>query len=274
MSRKRLTQMFPFLLPLRRWQKKQCCYHRMKLDGNQYASRISKECLPEVVFETSSRMVNENSGFDIQFQYNKVHNLKLAAKTMDKLVIAPKETFSFFWLVRHADRDTPYKDGLNFVNGQIAGTYGGGLCQLSNMLFWMFLHTPMTIVERHGHDVESFPPATADLPCGTDATVSQGWLDLKVRNDTDNMFQLEIRFDDRYMYGRILSQSPINTAYAVFNSSVSYVKRKEKIFQIAVVCREETNRETGEQTIRELYTNECEIAYSLPDDVKIITQES
>ena len=172
MARKRLTEMFPFLLPLRRWQKKQCCYLKMKFDKNVYADKISESLFPNVVFETSALMVNENSGFDIQFQYNKVHNLQLAAKTMDKLVIAPNETFSFFWLTRHADRYTRYKDGLNLVNGKIVGSYGGGLCQLSNMLFWLFLHTPMTIVERHGHAAESFPSTTEDLPCGTDATVS------------------------------------------------------------------------------------------------------
>lgn len=95
MARKRLTEMFPFLLPLRRWQKKQCCYLKMKFDKNVYADKISESLFPNMVFETSALMVNENSGFDIQFQYNKVHNLQLAAKTMDKLVIAPNETFSF-----------------------------------------------------------------------------------------------------------------------------------------------------------------------------------
>ena len=269
MSRKRLTQIFPFLLPFRRWQKKQCCYLKMKFDGNRYASTISERLLPNVVFETSALMVNENSGFDIQFQYNKVHNLKLAAKTMDKLVIAPNETFSFFWLTRYADRHTPYKDGLNFVNGKIVGSYGGGLCQLSNMLFWMFLHTPMTIIERHGHAVESFPSTTEDLPFGTDATISEGWLDLKVRNGTNHSFQVVILFDGKYMYGKILSQKPVHTNYTVFNSSVSYIKRNEIIYQISVVCREEVNQETGEHTKRELCTNQCEIAYPLPDNIEV-----
>ena len=269
MSRKRLTQIFPFLLPFRRWQKKQCCYLKMKFDGNRYASTISERLLPNVVFETSALMVNENSGFDIQFQYNKVHNLKLAAKTMDKLVIAPNETFSFFWLTRYADRHTPYKDGLNFVNGKIVGSYGGGLCQLSNMLFWMFLHTPMTIIERHGHAVESFPSTTEDLPFGTDATISEGWLDLKVRNGTNHSFQVVILFDGKYMYGKILSPKPVHTNYTVFNSSVSYIKRNEIIYQISVVCREEVNQETGEHTKRELYTNQCEIAYPLPDNIEV-----
>ena len=210
-----------------------------EIDKNVYADKISESHFPNVVFETSALMVNENSGFDIQFQYNKVHNLQLAAKTMDKLVIAPNETFSFFWLTRHADRYTRYKDGLNLVNGKIVGSYGGGLCQLSNML------------------------------CGTDATVSEGWLDLKVRNDTDNTFQIAIHFDDNYMYGEILSQRPVNTEYTVFNSSVSYIKRNEKIYQVSVVCREETDQETGEHTQRELYTNQCEISYSLPDNIEV-----
>ena len=126
------------------------------------------------------------------------------------MIIEPNETFSFWQLVRWADHHEKYKDGLNLVDGKIVGSYGGGLCQLSNMLFWLFLHTPLTVVERHGHAVESFPSTTEDLPCGTDATINEGWLDLKIRNDTDNTFQIEISFDDKYMYGRILSQSSVN----------------------------------------------------------------
>ena len=113
------------------------------------------------------------------------------------------------------------------MDGKIIGSYGGGLCQLSNMLFWMFLHTPLTVIERHGHAVESFPSTTEDLPCGTDATINEGWLDLKVRNETENPFQIEISFDDSFMYGRILSEAPVNIDYRVYNSTVFYIKRKE-----------------------------------------------
>lgn len=263
-NRKRLTQIFPFLLPLRQWQRKKLFYLEMFLDGNHYTKERQKNLLPYTVFETSSLMLNENSGFDMQYQINKVHNLKLAAKTINKVIIAPNDTFSFWQLVRWADRYEKYKDGLNLVDGKIIGSYGGGLCQLSNMLFWMFLHTPLTVIERHGHAVESFPSTTEDLPCGTDATISEGWLDLKVRNDTDNVFQIELSFDDRFMHGRILSQTPICTDYKVFNSNVFYVKREERNYQIATVCRFETDRVTGTQSEKELYINKCEIAYALP----------
>ncbi len=269
MPRKRLTQIFPFLLPIRKWQRKKYFYLKMWKDDCRYAKVISDKTLPALVFETSIPMLNENSGFDMKYQRNKVHNLKLAARTVNRVVIEPGETFSFWQLVRWADRQEKYKDGLNLVDGKIVASYGGGLCMLSDMLFWMFLHTPLTIAERHGHAVKAFPGADEDLPCGTDATVSEGWLDLKVRNETDNIFQIEVSFDDKYMYGRILSRNVVELEYSVFNKSVSYRKQGKKIYQIASVCRTETDKNTGEQTEREMYIDQCEITYRLPEGIKI-----
>lgn len=185
------------------------------------------------------------------------------------LDIRPKETFSFYWLVRNADKKEPYKDGLNLVDGKIIGSYGGGLCQLSNLLFWCFLHTPLTIVERHGHAVESFPSTTEDLPKGTDATVSEGWCDLQVRNDTDNTFQIEVAFDESNIYGRIYTAEPVTKEYSIYNSSVTYVRQNGKIFQMAEVCRTETDTISGKTMKHLLYTNKCEITYLLPEGMEV-----
>ncbi len=269
MARKRLTQAFPFLLPLRQWQRKKCCYLKMRLDGNHYAGNISGELLPNKVFEASAFMVNQNSGHDIRYQYNKVHNLKLAAKTINKVFIRPQETFSFYWLVRNADKEEPYQEGLNLVDGKIVGSYGGGLCQLSNLLFWCFLHTPLEIIERHSHAVESFPPTTEDLPSGTDATVSEGWCDLQVRNQTDNTFQIEIAFDKSNIYGRIYAAESVGKEYFVYNPSVTFIRRNGRTYQKAEVWRSETEICNSKTTHYRLYTNECEITYPLPDGTKI-----
>ena len=90
----------------------------MRADGYRYAQRKSEKILPNLVFETSIPMLNGNSGFDMKYQFNKVYNLKLAAKTIDKIIIEPEETFSFWQLVRRADRYQKYKDGLNVINGK------------------------------------------------------------------------------------------------------------------------------------------------------------
>lgn len=269
MARKRLTQLFPILLPFREWQRQKLFYLKMQFDGNRYASNKSESSLSYAVFETSSLLVNANSGYDMKYQYNKVHNLKLAARTIDKIIIQPNETFSFCQCVRFADRYESYRDGLILVDGKIIGSYGGGLCQLSSMLFWMFLHTPLTVIERHGHAIESFPSTTDDLPCGTDATINDGWLDLKVKNETDNTFQIEISFDEEYLYGQILSQKPVKTEYTVYNSSVSYIRQNGKIYQVAGVCRTEMDKISASKEERNLYCNRCEIAYPLPENIYV-----
>lgn len=51
----------------------------------------------------------------MKYQINKVHNLKLAARTINKVIIEPNETFSFWQLVRWADHHEKYKDELNLV---------------------------------------------------------------------------------------------------------------------------------------------------------------
>lgn len=192
--------------------------------------------LPNTVFETSSLMLNENSGFDMKYQINKVHNLKLAAKTINKVIIEPKETFSFWQLVRWADQHEKYKDGLNLVNGKIVGSYGGGLCQLSNMLFWLF-YTRRLLLLNDTDTQLSLSVNNRRFTLRYWCNNQWGWLDLKIRNETDNTFQIEVSFDERFMYGRILSQNPVNTEYTVFNSSVSYIKQDGRLFQIAHVCR-------------------------------------
>ena len=141
MTRKRVTERFPWLLPIRQAQRKIFFYVGMRLDKNTYAQTQKKARLAHEIFETDSQMLNQNSGVDMKYQFNKVHNLKLAAKKINGLIIRPGEVFSFCYVTRKADKKEPYRDGLSLVNGEITGEYGGGLCQFSNMLYWMFLHT-------------------------------------------------------------------------------------------------------------------------------------
>ena len=269
MAGKSLTQRFPFLLPLRQKQRKWFYYARMRLDANRYARRIDAERLPFVLFEARSLLINRNTGCDMQLQKNKVFNLKLAARTIDQVVVEPGETFSFYWLARHADREQPYREGLALLYGKLVGSYGGGLCQLSNLLHWVFLHTPLTVTERHGHRVEAFPAADADLPQGVDATLNEGWLDLRARNDTEFRMQIEIGFDERYLIARVRSDRAARTRYDVFNDGVRYIRRGGRVIQRAPVCRRETDLQTGRQRTVRLYVNETEIGYPLPEGTPV-----
>ena len=156
----------------------------MRFDGETYAEDWQEERLKYLCFSSETEIINRDSGFDIKYQENKEHNLRLACKTLDGVLIRPGETFSFWQLVRHAEDGEPYREGMCLVDGAVEFTKGGGLCQLSNDLFWCFLHTPLIIAERHTHRVQNFSAPADGRPAGTDAAVSEGWLDLKIRNNS------------------------------------------------------------------------------------------
>lgn len=263
MPRKLLTQYFPFLLPLRLKQRKRCYYLKMRFDKNRYTARKTAPLSYELTSD-KSLLVNEHTGADIQYQYNKIHNLRLASQTISHIVIAPGETFSLWWLARHADKNEPYKDGLCVHSGKLVAVYGGGLCQLSNMLFWLFLHTPLTIVERHMHKVKEFPNPSPDDPCGVDATILEGWLDLKARNDTDTPMQIELEMDEHYYYGRILTGNPPSKRYDVANRNLHYTQKDGVYYESVDVVRQTFELRTNQLLSEELlYTNVCEIGYDL-----------
>ncbi len=273
MRRKRLTQLFPWLLPLRKKQRLLCFYAGLSLDGNHYSSRQTETLLSYRLFETSCPMYNFETGFDMVYQENKVFNLKLLANTMDKLVIRPGETFSFWKLARNADKDTPYKEGLVVLDGKLQTMPGGGLCQMSNLLFWIFLHTPLTIVERHGHGIKDFPEPPSDAPIGVDATVSEGWLDLKVRNDTDHNFQIATSFDDKNIKGCILTDVKPTAAVKITNGKPVYYRKENKIFEEVDIIQNVFQAGEDHDLIssRRLYRNCCEIGYQLPENIKLET---
>ncbi len=275
MRRKRLTQIFPFLIPFRVWQRKLFFYFKMQLDKNKYSSCVSKDNLPYLIYKNDSVLINPNSGYEIVYQYNKAHNLKLAAKKLDGILIKPGETFSFYKLIRHADKAEPYKQGLTLIDGKIQGVYGGGLCQLSNTLYWLMLHTPLIITERHGHAVDAIPPAApgADIPKGIDATVSEGWLDLKAFNNTDTTFQIRIEFDDMFMHAYILADKEQYVSYEIFNGYMGYYRRNGKIYLDSSVDRRVTDIRTGNAETEHLYINTCEIGYQLDSDILVKEME-
>lgn len=267
MERKRITQRFPWLTPLRKRQRRFCFYLGMRMDRESYSRVQSGKRLPRLLFESRCPMYNTDTGFDMTYQENKVHNLKLAAAKLDGLLIRPGETFSFCLATRSADRKTPYKDGLVVVDGRLTTAYGGGLCQITNLLFWVFLHSPLTIVERHGHLVKDFPEPESDAPIGVDATVAEGWKDLKVKNETEQTFQISITFDETCIIGGLYVEKEPEFFWKVENGDVVYEKREGKTFEEADVIQKRISRFSGEeQEEKVMYRNRCEIRYELPKE--------
>ena len=270
MKKKRITQRFPFLIPIRKFQRKLFFYVGMIFDSNKYSKKILDDTFDYKVYSTKSKMINPKSGFDIQYQINKVDNLKLVANTISKIVIEPNETFSFWKLARKAEKYGSYKDGLAVVDDQVINVKGGGLCQISNLLFWLFLHTPLTIVERHPHSAETLPHQDNEIPEGVDATIAEGWKDLKVRNDTKDRYQILLEFDEEYIYGSILSDTYQNIHYRVKSENLKYTKENGKIYRYNEIYKIWYNSDNYPIRKELILNNKYEIQYDIESELGII----
>jgi len=153
---------------------------------------------------------------DMWMQHNKVENLKIAIKHIDGLVIRPGETFSYWKAIGKPTKFKGYKDGMVLHYGKFKPGPGGGLCQLSNLLYWITLHTPLTVVERHRHSFDVFPDSQRTQPFGSGATCVYNYRDLQIRNDTNETYQFKISVDDEYLIGELLSDKPKYFSYKIY----------------------------------------------------------
>ena len=115
----------------------------------------------------------------------KRHNLRLAADALQRTRIAPGKVFSFARIVGPPTVSRGYRAGRTLVGGEVAASIGGGLCQLSGLLYVAALECGLEIVERHPHSLDIYTDATRFAPLGADATVVYGHRDLRFRNTLD-----------------------------------------------------------------------------------------
>lgn len=92
---------------------------------------------------------------------------------------------------------------------------GGGLCQLSNLIYWMTLHTPLTVVERHRHGYDVFPDSERTQPFGSGATCFYPYGDLMIKNETDHDFQLMVHVGTENLIGEWRSDRPNKYFYEI-----------------------------------------------------------
>jgi vancomycin resistance protein VanW len=149
-------------------------------------------------------------------QYNKVTNLKIAVSKMNGIIMNPGETFSYWKLIGKPTKRKGYLKGMVLKNGSFKAGTGGGLCQLSNLIYWMTLHTPLTVTERHRHGYDVFPDAGRTQPFGSGATCFFNYIDLMIKNNTDQPFQLQLTVTEKKLTGAWHSDKPPDCRYEIY----------------------------------------------------------
>ncbi len=159
----------------------------------------------------------------MQMQYNKITNLKIATKKISGIVIQPGETFSYWKTIGKTTKSKGYLNGMILHYGKVKTGVGGGLCQLSNLIYWITLHTPLTITERYRPSYDVFPDTKRTQPFGSGATCAYNYLDLQMKNETTEPYQLIIYLTDVSLVGEWKSVSVPTKTYKVYEKDHQFI---------------------------------------------------
>lgn len=176
-------------------------YLQWYFGNTNYAKEVNLSLFPSVSISHRTPLYRKLKDVEMWMQHNKVTNLNIAIKKVNGVVIKPGETFSYWRLIGKPSRKKGYKDGMVLFYGGFRPGIGGGLCQLSNMIYWLTLHTPLTVTERYRHSFDVFPDTNRTQPFGSGATCVYNYKDLQVYNGTDKSYQLHIYIEDEELIG-------------------------------------------------------------------------
>jgi vancomycin resistance protein VanW len=248
----RLSERRPWLLPLAvRWFRLRR-HVRWLVGGQRFARRRTEESLPVLVRRHRSLLLRQLGESDMWLQHNKVTNLRIAAARLDGVVIGPGETFSFCRLVGRATKRKGYVVGMFLSAGQVRPDLGGGICQAANLLHWMVLHSPLTVVERSEHSFDPFPDSGRVIPWGTGASIFYNYVDLQVRNDTPVPYQLRVRVGDTHLEGELRAAEMPAHSYHVHARDERFEQLDGTWWRSNEIWRKVVDRRTGRHVGDEL----------------------
>ncbi|MEO5927162.1 MAG: VanW family protein [Patescibacteria group bacterium] len=253
--------------------------HRLRRYATWAFSRPAKTrpttetSLPYRVAKHKSVLLRKLGSADMRLQHNKITNLTLASQKINRVQIRPGETFSIWRLVGKPTAQKGYVTGLLLSDGEVKEGIGGGLCQMANLLYWMALHTPLTIVERNHHSFDAFPDSGRVLPFGSGATLFYNYMDLQFRNDTAATFEIRVWLDDEFLQGEIRSSALPPETYSIIERDHRFIfdERDGHNYRENKIFRETRVRATGVVLKDELVcANHSRMKYEPPADAKVV----
>lgn len=269
-ARPRLTERFPLLFPLAVKVHQVRRHLRWWRGAERWAMSQAADPLPVRLIKHASLLLRELDPDQMHLQHNKVTNLRLATAHTDRILIRPGETFSFNKVVGNCTRRKGYLDGMRLSNGEAFAGIGGGLCQLANLLHWMFLHSPLTIVERSEHSFDPFPDNQRVLPWGVGCSIVYNYVDLVVRNDTDITFQLRTRVGERHLEGELRADRATPHSYKVAARDEGFLRFRGEVYRKNEIWRTVIDRRTGNDLGEELVKQNCALVKYHPDASRIV----
>ena len=175
---------------------------------------------------------------------NRKHNVALAARSCNGVVLNPGETFSYNDTLGQRTAANGYRTAAAYVGGKTVQEYGGGICQISSTVYLATLRANLEITDRTNH---MFYPGY--IPYGMDATVSWGGPDFKFRNNTDYPIKLVVTYSGGKatctIYGTNTTGNSVKMEYSILSSTPYQTVEQEDSSLAPGERRQQQNGYTG-----------------------------
>ena len=130
----------------------------------------------------------------------RTHNLVVATKRINGTYVKPGGVFSLNGILGERTKEKGYADGTIIINGRLTRGIGGGVSQVSTVIYNLAYFAGVDFLEFSPHAF--FIPR---YPEGREATVYWPSIDNKWRNDTPYGMLLQTWVEDGYVHGRVWS---------------------------------------------------------------------
>ena len=239
------------------------------LSSRKYCKAYSTEPLPFRYIKHTSKLIRQLGDSDIQLQHNKVINLKIAAQNLNGILIPPKFYFSFCFLVGKPTKQRGFVEGMELSHGEARKGIGGGICQLSNMIHWMSLHSPLQVVERANHSFDPFPDHGRVLPFGSGAAIFYNYIDLVLFNPTNETFQLTFHVGEKQLEGELRSSKEKSYKYHIYEKNHRFIQQSDTVFRENEIWQDILTRGHQPELVQSrcLYRNRVRVKYAVPPEL-------
>jgi len=153
---------------------------RRRVNG-EFTAKLDKTvpALSNEDFEKATQVLGSFSTPFDPSNPSRATNLGVANNYLNNQVILPGEVMSVCSVLRPRTVQNGYVEAGQIIGGLPDTGVGGGICQISSTLYMAALYAEMTISQRQAHSlmVSYMQPAT-------DATIAEGLIDLKIKNNT------------------------------------------------------------------------------------------
>lgn len=241
------------------------------LSKEKIARSVQKEPLPVVISSHSSNMIKRAPGVDLTLQLNKAVNIDIASKTIYGRLIKPGETFSFWDCVGKITKAKGYMDGRVIRKNKLVAGIGGGLCNLSNTLHLLVLHSPMDVTEFHQHSDALAPDEGVRIPFSAGTSVNYNNIDYRFKNNTDQTVQILVWCDGEMLHAQLRSEREYPWQYELVEEDHHFAKKNDIFYRNSKIYRNVTEKSTGKLLRKELILdNHSQVMYDydlIPKDL-------